>query len=193
MHDGAAGVPYDQVISSLRITPSDGTAAFLGSETGAKFSCPNRGSFVADLHPSIDAIVTVHATATGTFSDPDHATGTQQATVVRWHPVRRRWPPPVQLHRRFHDPRRTASVGASDAAAATRFEHSQRWWLPPRELCDAGVRHAVSNLDMHARRSVNAACSAAPGYPSGSVRVGGAVRLTAARVDPLHCAADSRT
>src|ERR1043166_955062 len=81
MHDGAAGVPYDQVISSLRITPSDGTAAFLGSETGAKFSCPNRASFVADLHPSIDAIVTVHATATGTFSDPDRAMGTQQATV----------------------------------------------------------------------------------------------------------------
>jgi len=72
----------DQVsTSSFRITPGDGTAPFACSETGAKFSCPNRASFVDDLHPSVDAIITVHATITGMFGGTDHGTGTQQATI----------------------------------------------------------------------------------------------------------------
>jgi hypothetical protein len=80
---GEAG-PFaiDQVVpASFRIIPGDGTAAFTCTTTGAKFSCPNRASFVKDYRPGLDAMLTVHATATGTFSDVDHATGRQTATV----------------------------------------------------------------------------------------------------------------
>jgi hypothetical protein len=71
----------DQVsASSFRIIPADSTAPFTCRTTGAKFSCPNRASFVMDV-PGVNATITVHATASGTFSDTTHATGSQQATV----------------------------------------------------------------------------------------------------------------
>jgi hypothetical protein len=71
----------DQVsASNFRIVPADSTAPFICSTNGAKFSCPNRASLVMDV-PGVDATITVHATASGTFSDTTHATGSQQATV----------------------------------------------------------------------------------------------------------------
>ena len=66
--------------SSFRIVPGDTTAPFTCTTNGAKFSCPNRASLVMDV-PGVDATITVHATASGTFSDTTHATGSQQATV----------------------------------------------------------------------------------------------------------------
>ena len=66
--------------SGFRIVPGDTTAPFTCTTNGAKFSCPNRASFVMSA-PGVDATITVHATATGTFSDTTHATGSQQATV----------------------------------------------------------------------------------------------------------------
>src|SRR5262249_23695808 len=72
----------DQVVSaSFRIVPTDGTDAFTCNTTGAQFDCPNRASFVMDYHPSIDAVLTVHAKVTGTFSDATHATGQQAPTA----------------------------------------------------------------------------------------------------------------
>ena len=81
-HGQGGSFEIDQVsASSFRIVPADSTAPFTCTTRGAKFSCPNRASFVMDLRPSVDATITVHATATGTFSDATHATGNQQATV----------------------------------------------------------------------------------------------------------------
>jgi hypothetical protein len=72
----------DQVVpASFRIVPADGTAPFLCASNSAGFSCPNRAAFATDLRPSVDAVVTVHATATGTFGDSDHGTGRQDAKV----------------------------------------------------------------------------------------------------------------
>ena len=45
------------------------------------FSCPDRASFVMDYRPGVDAVITVHATATGAFASTSRATGRQDATV----------------------------------------------------------------------------------------------------------------
>jgi hypothetical protein len=80
---GEAGAfVIDQVTpGSFRITPGDGSAPFTCTTTTTKFSCPNRASFVSDLRPSVDAVVTGHATAEGKFSDATHGSGSQHATV----------------------------------------------------------------------------------------------------------------
>lgn len=78
----AGGFVVDQVIpASFRILPGDGTAPFTCTSSAAQFSCPNRASLVMDYHPSLDAVLTIHATANGMFSDSSHATGRQSATV----------------------------------------------------------------------------------------------------------------
>jgi len=46
------------------------------------FNCPNRAWYTEDLRPDIDAVLTAHATAQGTFSSATRATGTQEATVT---------------------------------------------------------------------------------------------------------------
>jgi hypothetical protein len=72
----------DQVVSAgFRIVPGDGTSPFTCSSNGAQFNCPDRIAFVQDNRPSVDAVLTVHGTVTGTLSDTTHGTGQQAATV----------------------------------------------------------------------------------------------------------------
>jgi hypothetical protein len=72
----------DQVTSAgFRIVPGDGTAPFTCSTSGAQFSCPNRITLVEDNRPSLDAVLTVHGTVTGTLTDTTRGTGQQAATV----------------------------------------------------------------------------------------------------------------
>jgi hypothetical protein len=70
----------DQVVPpNFRIVPRDGTAPFTCTSNGAQFSCPNRVSHVEDSYPN--AVVTIHGTVTGTWSDSTHGSGQQAATV----------------------------------------------------------------------------------------------------------------
>jgi hypothetical protein len=78
----AGNFAIDQVAaSSFRIVPNDGTAPFTCTLSRSGFSCPNRASSVQDGRPSVDAVLTVHVTADGTFSDATHGTGRQAGTV----------------------------------------------------------------------------------------------------------------
>ena len=73
----------DQVSpASFRIIPNDGTAPFTCSLSHGSFDCPDRAWDMEDLHPGLDANLTVHGTATGTFSASSRATGQQKATVT---------------------------------------------------------------------------------------------------------------
>jgi len=68
--------------TSFRVVPNDGTVPFTCSSlANQKFGCPNRAIVVQDLRPTLDAVVTVRVTATGTFSDGSHALGKQDAAV----------------------------------------------------------------------------------------------------------------
>lgn len=78
----AGNFAIDQVAgTSFHILPNDGTAAFTCSLSKGTFACPDRASFVEDYRPAVDAVVTVHVTANGTFSDAAHGTGRQAGTV----------------------------------------------------------------------------------------------------------------
>ncbi len=68
--------------SAFRIVPGDGTAAFPCSYDATGFTCPDRLQHVEDLRPSVDAVIDVHATATGSFSSATHGTGNQSATAT---------------------------------------------------------------------------------------------------------------
>ena len=81
-HGQAGGFAIDQVTaSSFRVAPNDGTPAFTCTSNSGGFSCPNRATFVMNYRPAVDAVVTVHATASGVFHDPSHGSGRQNATV----------------------------------------------------------------------------------------------------------------
>ena len=72
----------DQVTATnFRIRPNDGTAPFTCTLGKGAFTCPNRASLVQDYRPGVDAVVTVHVAADGTFSDATHGTGSQDGTV----------------------------------------------------------------------------------------------------------------
>lgn len=68
--------------TSFRIVPGDGTAAFPCSYDATGFSCPDRLSHVEDLRPSLDALIMVHAVASGSFSSSTAGTGNQTATAT---------------------------------------------------------------------------------------------------------------
>ncbi len=68
--------------AAFRIVPGDGTAAFPCSYDATGFSCPDRLSHIEDLRPGVDAVIDVHATASGTFSSAIHGTGNQSATAT---------------------------------------------------------------------------------------------------------------
>ena len=68
--------------AGFRIIPEDGTAPFLCTLSGTAFSCPERASRTTDYRANgVDAVVTIHATAQGTFSSATRASGRQDATV----------------------------------------------------------------------------------------------------------------
>jgi hypothetical protein len=68
--------------SSFQVDPDDGTAPFTCSLSGSgDYLCPDRAAKTADLHPGFDAVITMHAVASGTFSADTRASGQQTATV----------------------------------------------------------------------------------------------------------------
>jgi hypothetical protein len=67
--------------TSFHVIPGDGLGDFTCTLASGMFDCPNRAAFVQDYHPTVDAVITVHVAASGTFSDATHGTGLQQATV----------------------------------------------------------------------------------------------------------------
>jgi hypothetical protein len=67
--------------TTFHVIPDDSTAPFTCTLSNGAFNCPDRAAFSHDYHPDADAIVTAHATASGTFSTSTQATGRQDATV----------------------------------------------------------------------------------------------------------------
>jgi hypothetical protein len=68
--------------AGFRVEPEDGTAPFPCTLSGTSFDCPERASDTQDYRDDgFDAVVTIHATAQGTFSSPSRASGRQDATV----------------------------------------------------------------------------------------------------------------
>jgi hypothetical protein len=66
---------------TFRVLPNDGTADFDCFMDGADFDCPDRATEEAEVDPGLDALLVGQATAEGTFSDPENATGSQTAIV----------------------------------------------------------------------------------------------------------------
>ncbi|MEJ7600541.1 MAG: hypothetical protein WKG01_21725 [Kofleriaceae bacterium] len=66
--------------ASFRVVPADGTAPFTCTSTSG-FDCPDRATAMRDYRPTIDAVISAHATADGTFSSPVRGTGRQHVTV----------------------------------------------------------------------------------------------------------------
>ncbi len=79
---GAGGFSIDSVTpTSFRVIPEDSTAPFTCTRIGTSYMCPERAAYVRDYRPAVDAVVTFHATAQGTFSSSTRATGRQDANV----------------------------------------------------------------------------------------------------------------
>ena len=73
----------DNVLAgSFHVIPNDGTSPFTCSLAHGSFDCPDRVWQTEDLRPSIDAVLTAHGTATGTFSSSIRAAGQQKLTVT---------------------------------------------------------------------------------------------------------------
>ncbi len=66
---------------TFRVFPNDGTDLFDCFLDGADFDCPDRATEEAPIDQGLDAILVGQATAEGTFSDPENATGSQTAIV----------------------------------------------------------------------------------------------------------------
>lgn len=67
---------------SFHVVPNDGTAPFTCTLTGSAYSCPDRAAGMQDLRPAVDAVVTVRAIASGSFSSATRASGRQEATAT---------------------------------------------------------------------------------------------------------------
>jgi hypothetical protein len=68
--------------SSFHVVPNDGTAPFTCTLNGSAFNCPDRAAATQDLRPGIDAVITMHAIAHGTFSSSTQASGRQEGTAT---------------------------------------------------------------------------------------------------------------
>jgi hypothetical protein len=80
---GAGPFGIDQSsLAGFRVLPEDGTAPFLCTLSGTGFDCAERAAHTEDYRDNgIDAVVTIRATAQGTFSSASRASGRQDATV----------------------------------------------------------------------------------------------------------------
>jgi len=67
--------------TGFHVLPDDGNMAFSCSLSHSAFDCPNRIAQVIDYRPNIDAVLTIHVDANGTFSSATRASGSQDATV----------------------------------------------------------------------------------------------------------------
>lgn len=65
----------------FRVLPNDGTDSFDCALDGADFVCPDRATERAEIDPSYDAILVGQASAEGTFSDEENASGRQTAVI----------------------------------------------------------------------------------------------------------------
>jgi hypothetical protein len=68
--------------TDFHVVPNDGTASFTCTLNGSAFTCPDRAAAVQDLRPTVDAVITMRATAQGTFTSSTRATGRQDATAT---------------------------------------------------------------------------------------------------------------
>lgn len=66
---------------SFTVFPNDDTAAFDCELDGADFVCPDRATERADVDPQLDATLVGQASAEGTFSDDENASGRQSAVI----------------------------------------------------------------------------------------------------------------
>ena len=66
---------------TFRVLPNDSTDPFDCNLDGADFDCPDRATEEAVIDQGLDALLVGQATAEGTFSDPENATGSQTAVV----------------------------------------------------------------------------------------------------------------
>jgi hypothetical protein len=66
---------------TFRVLPNDSTDPFDCNLDGADFDCPDRATEEAVIDPGLDALLVGQATAEGTFSDPENASGSQTAIV----------------------------------------------------------------------------------------------------------------
>jgi hypothetical protein len=81
--NGTGAFAIDQASSSsFHVVPGDGTAPFTCSLSGKAFDCPDRAAAMEDLRPAVDAVVTVHAIASGNFASATQASGRQEANVT---------------------------------------------------------------------------------------------------------------
>jgi hypothetical protein len=77
------GFGIDQVTANtFRVLPNDGTAAFSCNFDSTGFECPDRGALTEDLRPTIDAVITIDADASGVFPTSRSGNGEQSATVT---------------------------------------------------------------------------------------------------------------
>jgi hypothetical protein len=68
--------------SGFTIVPNDSTDPFTCSlSSDGRFNCPDRVKDVEDLRPDFDAVITIHASATGSFDSPQSGAGSQNANA----------------------------------------------------------------------------------------------------------------
>jgi hypothetical protein len=67
--------------ASFHIVPRDGTAPFTCALSHGGFDCRNRADRMVSKRPAVDAVITVHATASGSFSTPTAGTGQQHVDL----------------------------------------------------------------------------------------------------------------
>lgn len=79
---GAFGIDQSSP-SSFHVIPNDGTAPFTCTLSGKAFDCPDRAAAMEDLRGGgVDAVITVRATAKGTFASSTQGSGRQEANAT---------------------------------------------------------------------------------------------------------------
>jgi hypothetical protein len=80
---GNAGGGFGLVANGdgFTVGPNDGTDPFDCELDGADFVCPDRATERAEIDPSYDAVLVGQASAEGTFSDDENASGRQTAVI----------------------------------------------------------------------------------------------------------------
>ena len=84
LRDGGVGAFAIDASSStsFHVIPNDGSAPFTCTLNGSAYNCPERAAATLDLRPQVDALITMRATAQGTFTSDTRATGSQDATAT---------------------------------------------------------------------------------------------------------------
>lgn len=79
--DGGGGFGLVASGDGFRVLPDDGTDPFDCELDGADFVCPDRATERAEIDPAYDAVLVGQASAEGTFSGDENASGRQTAVI----------------------------------------------------------------------------------------------------------------